>query len=45
MIISDGEAKTGTAADAKISVADLKKLDPSGDLDVIFRRLTMGEAK
>ena len=45
VIIADGEAKTGTAADAKISVAELKKLDPSGDLDVIFRRLTMGEAK
>ena len=45
VIISDGEAKTGTAADAKISVAELKKLDPSGDLDVIFRKLTMGEAK
>ena len=45
VIISDGEAKTGTAENAKISVADLKKLDPSGDLDVIFRKLTMGEAK
>ena len=45
VIIADGEAKTGTAADAKISVAELKKLDPSGDLDVIFRKLTMGEAK
>ena len=45
VIISDGEAKTGTVEDAKISVAELKKLDPSGDLDVIFRKLTMGEAK
>ena len=45
VIISDGEAKTGTAADAKISVAEMKKLDPSGDLDVIFRKLTKGEAK
>ena len=45
VIISDGEAKTGTAENAKISVAELKKLDPSGDLDVIFRKLTMGEAK
>ena len=45
VIISDGEAKTGTAEDAKISVAELRKLDPSGDLDVIFRKLTMGEAK
>ncbi|MBO7683855.1 MAG: ABC transporter ATP-binding protein [Kiritimatiellae bacterium] len=45
VIISDGEAKTGTAEDAKISVAELKRLDPSGDLDVIFRKLTMGEAK
>ena len=45
VIIADGEAKTGTAENAKISVADLKKLDPSGDLDVIFRKLTMGEAK
>ena len=24
---------------------ELKKLDPSGDLDVIFRKLTKGEAK
>jgi len=45
VVIADGEAKTGTAGDAKISVAELKALDPSGDLDVIFRRLTMGEAK
>ena len=45
VIISDGVAKTGSDADAKISVAELKKLDPSGDLDVIFRNLTMGEAK
>ncbi|MBO5751843.1 MAG: ABC transporter ATP-binding protein [Kiritimatiellae bacterium] len=45
VIIADGEAKTGTADNAKISVAELKKLDPSGDLDVIFRKLTMGEAK
>jgi hypothetical protein len=45
VIIADGEAKTGTASDAKISVAELKKLDPSGDLDVIFRKLTKGEAK
>jgi ABC-2 type transport system ATP-binding protein len=45
VIIADGEAKTGTAENAKISVAELKKLDPSGDLDVIFRKLTMGEAK
>ena len=45
VVISDGEAKTGTASDAKISVDELKKLDPSGDLDVIFRKLTMGEAK
>ena len=45
VIISDGEAKTGTAENAKISVAELKQLDPSGDLDVIFRKLTMGEAK
>ena len=45
VIISDGEAKTGTAENAKISVAELKKLDPSGDLDVIFRKLTMVEAK
>ncbi len=39
------ERRNGTAADAKIPVAELKKLDPSGDLDVIFRKLTMGEAK
>ena len=45
VIISDGVAKTGSETDAKISVAELKKLDPSGDLDVIFRNLTMGEAK
>ena len=45
VIIADGEAKTGTASDAKISVAELKKLDPSGDLDVIFRKFTKGEAK
>ena len=45
VIISDGESKTGTEENAKISVAELKKLDPSGDLDVIFRKLTMGEAK
>ena len=45
VVIADGEAKTGGAGDAKISVAELKALDPSGDLDVIFRRLTMGEAK
>ena len=45
VIISDGEAKTGAAENAKIPVAELKKLDPSGDLDVIFRKLTMGEAK
>ena len=45
VIISDGVAKTGSETDAKISVAELKKLDPSGDLDVIFRKLTMGEAK
>jgi len=40
VIISDGEAKTGTAEDAKISVAELKALDPSGNLDTIFRGLT-----
>jgi len=40
VIIADGEAKTGTAAEAKISVAELKALDPSGNLDKIFRELT-----
>ena len=45
VVIADGEAKTGTAENAKISVAELKKLDPSGDLDVIFRKLTKGEAR
>ena len=45
VVIADGESKTGTAENAKISVAELKKLDPSGDLDVIFRKLTKGEAR
>lgn len=45
VVIADGEAKTGTAENAKITVADLRKLDPSGKLDVIFRKLTMKEDK
>ncbi len=45
VVIADGEAKTGTASDAKITVGDLRKLDPSGKLDVIFRKLTMKEEK
>ncbi len=45
VVISDGEAKTGTADNAKITVDELRKLDPSGKLDVIFRKLTMKEEK
>ena len=45
VVISDGEAKTGTAENAKITVDELRKLDPSGKLDVIFRKLTMKEEK
>ena len=45
VVISDGEAKTGTADNAKITVDALRKLDPSGKLDVIFRKLTMKEEK
>ena len=45
VVIADGEAKTGTAENAKITVDELRKLDPSGRLDVIFRKLTMKEDK
>ena len=45
VVIADGEAKTGTAENAKITVDELRKLDPSGKLDVIFRKLTMKEEK
>lgn len=45
VVIADGEAKTGTKENAKITVADLRKLDPSGKLDVIFHKLTMKEDK
>ncbi|MGN0847369.1 MAG: ABC transporter ATP-binding protein [Kiritimatiellia bacterium] len=45
VVIADGEAKTGTAQNAKITVDELRKLDPSGKLDVIFRKLTMKEEK
>ena len=45
VVIADGEAKTGTRENAKITVADLRKLDPSGKLDTIFRKLTMKEEK
>ena len=38
-------AKTKIDNLGKQVVAELKKLDQSGDLDVIFRKLTMGEAK
>ena len=45
VVIADGQAKTGTAENAKITVDELRKLDPSGKLDVIFRKLTMKEEK
>ena len=43
VVIADGEAKTGTKENAKITVDELRKLDPSGKLDVIFRKLTKKE--
>ena len=45
VVIADGEAKTGTKENAKITVDELRKLDPSGKLDVIFRKLTKKEEK
>ena len=45
VVIADGEAKTGTPQNAKITVDELRRLDPSGKLDVIFRKLTMKEEK
>ena len=45
VVIADGEAKTGTKENAKITVDELRKLDPSGKLDVIFRKLTKKEDK
>ena len=45
VVIADGQAKTGTAENAKITVDALRKLDSSGKLDVIFRKLTMKEEK
>ena len=45
VVIADGEAKTGTKENAKITVDELRKLDPSGKLDVIFRKHTQKEEK